>query len=96
MIDFRPVIAADGGRRVEQHRQQVFFDVCNLGRVLQEAFHHVLQMRKIQLQELALHKLLRVFGFGSDSVDRTVCRYGVGQDVAPSMQNVIEMLTMQL
>ena len=62
MIDFRLVITADGAGCIKEHRQHVFLDIGYLRRVLQEALHHVLQVTEIELQELAFHQLLGVFG----------------------------------
>lgn len=60
MIDLCLVIAADRRWCVEQSRQQVFFDVVDLGCVALKTEQHILDVRVSQLQELAFHHRNRI------------------------------------
>ena len=67
MIDRRFVIPIDRARRVKQRCQQVFLDIEHLIGVFAEAFHHVLNVKIIQLQELGFHQFFWILITGDQN-----------------------------
>ena len=55
VIHFGAVVAAAGSWGVEQHLQQIGFDVTNVRAALPQAVQHLLDVGGIQLQKTLLH-----------------------------------------
>ena len=48
MVDFRPVVAFQGGRRIEQGREQVLFDIPNIAAGFLHAVEDILDVVAVQ------------------------------------------------
>ena len=58
VVDLGRVVIVHGGRRVEQHGQQVLLHVADFGGVVVQALHDELDVGAVQLQEPGPHHLV--------------------------------------
>ena len=95
VIHFGAVVAAAGGWGVEQHLQQIGFDVANVRGALPQAVQHILDVGGIQLQKPLLHQC-RIKLLSADPHEAALCAEDLQHEVRDLVDVVIGMLPAQV